>query len=42
LDILPVSGETGSKSAMNLQEIQHTDFADLLVVDHDKKYKDDD
>jgi hypothetical protein len=33
---------TGSKSAMNLQEIQHTDFADLLVVDHDKKYKDDD
>ena len=35
LQIKPVNGEYRIKISNELEEVQHTDFADLMVVDHD-------
>ena len=39
LQIEPVNGDYRIKISNELQEIQHTDFADLMVVEHDKNVK---
>ena len=39
LQIEPVEGDYRIKISNELQEIQHTDFADLMVVEHDKNVK---
>src|SRR5436190_3389569 len=39
LQVEPVKGVYRIKISNELQEIQHTDFADLLVVEHDKNVK---
>ena len=39
LQLAPVSGDYSIRISNELQEIQHTDFADLVVVEHDKNVR---
>jgi hypothetical protein len=39
LDLFSTNGAYNIKISNELREIQHTDFADILVVDHDKNVK---